>query len=624
MDPGCSERLAARRASPDGSPRRSAPPAFVACLMNQPRIRSFLAGAAPVLILVAAAIATMQGSGSGIFMPHAHCYLFNRELILLHGWSDLFIGLSYVSISATLIYLVLRSRRDLPFHWMMLAFALFIVACGATHFMEVWTLQAANPRYWLAGWIKLLTATASLITALMLPPLVPKIRAMLQSARLATERKTELEKAVAELRELYQKATTAAPAVETIPTALIPRNDPSERPHDLAQMAKEVTVHARELERAKHAAEAANLAKDQFLAVLSHELRTPLTPALAAASNLENATEFDPQELRESLGLIRRNIELEARLVDDLLDITRIAKGKLEVHRSTIDLHETIRHAADMCRSAANNKRFDIALLLDAPERHVHGDGARLAQVFWNLILNAVKFTPAEGRIVVRTTNPSPGRVHVEVTDNGIGIDPEMLSQIFEPFQQGEDSTTRRFGGVGLGLSIAKGLVDAHGGTIAAHSEGKNQGATFEIELATIQPPAVPKISGTNMPLTPTPRSLRILLVEDHEDTRNALTRLLKRWGHVVQPAATIAQALEILEEFDPEMLLSDVGLPDGTGMELVGKVRHDRDIPAIAMSGYGMESDLEQTKHAGFDAHLVKPVAAVRLKETIDRLCTR
>lgn len=592
--------------------------------MSQARIRLLISGAVPVLLLGAALAATYRGSGTELFMPHAHCYLFNRELMLLHGWSDLLIGLSYVSISATLTYLVFRVRRELPFPWMTLAFALFIVAGGATHFMELWTLQTPHPRYWLAGWLKLLTASASFVTALLLPPLVPKIRAVLQAARFATERKSEMETANAELSELYKKAMAATPHVERIPAhpdSSPPREDVGEGPHDLAQMAREVTVHARELERAKQAAEAANRAKDQFLAVLSHELRTPLTPALAAASNLENATEMDPQELRESLAMIRRNIELEARLVDDLLDITRISKGKLEVHLSTIDLHETIRHAADMCRSTANNKRSDVALQLEAADRHVQGDGARLAQIFWNLILNAVKFTPADGRIVVRTTNPTAGSVRVEVTDNGIGIAPEMLSQIFEPFQQGEDSTTRRFGGVGLGLSIAKALVEAHGGSITARSDGKDHGATFVIDLATIKPPAAPKVSGIAMPVTPTPRSLRILLVEDHEDTRNALTRLLARWGHVVKPAATVAQAIEYASAFDPEMLVSDVGLPDGTGMELLGKLRLDRDIPAIAMSGYGRQSDLEQTKHAGFHAHLVKPVDPVRLKETIDRL---
>jgi signal transduction histidine kinase/CheY-like chemotaxis protein len=564
-------------------------------------------------------------SGPSLFMPHAHCYLFNRQLMMLHGGSDLFIGLSYTAISATLIYLVVRARRELPFHWMMLAFAVFIVACGATHFMELWTLQAEHPRYWLSGWVKLLTATASLITALLLPPLVPKIRAVLGATRLASERKTELEKAYAELKELYEKAlVAAAPRTEKKEEEQeqkLKQEQAGEPMRDLAQMAKEVTVHARELERAKQEAEEANLAKDQFLAVLSHELRTPLTPALAAACHLEDAPNLDPQALRESLALIRRNIELEARLVDDLLDITRINKGKLQVHFAATDLHQTIRHAVDMCRSAANHVHAAIVLELEATERYVQGDGARLAQVFWNLILNAVKFTSAENRITIRTTNPAPGRVRVEVVDRGIGIDPEMLQRIFDPFQRGEHAHTRRYGGMGLGLSIAKGLVEAHGGSIAARSEGKDRGATFAIELSTVVAPVMPESTGLALPAATAQRSLRILLVEDHVDTRHAMERLLTRWGHFVKTAATVAEGVEMAAAFAPELLLSDLGLPDGTGIELLGKVRAEREILAIAMSGYGMESDLEQTAQAGFAAHLVKPVAAERLKEVIERV---
>lgn len=558
-------------------------------------------------------------------MPHAHCYLFDRGLMLLHGCSDFFIGLSYVSISGTLTYLVFRVRRELPFHWMMLAFALFIVACGATHFMELWTLQAPHPRYWMAGWIKLLTAIASLVTAVLLPPLVPKIRAVLQSARFAAERKSELEKAYAELSDLYKKAieTAPRPQPEDATPASSPEAGNGEPSRDLAEMAREVTIHARDLRRAKEAAEAANLAKDQFLAVLSHELRTPLTPALAAASDLENTTDIDPPELRKSLSLIRRNIELEARLVDDLLDITRISKGKLKVHLLTIDLHEAVTHAADMCRALSNDKRLELTLHLEAAQRHVQGDRARLSQVFWNLILNAVKFTPAGGRITVRTTNPSPKVIQVEITDSGIGIDSEMLSEIFEPFHQGEHSTTRRYGGVGLGLTIAKGLIEAHGGSILARSRGKDRGATFVIDLATSDLLPAQDAPGIPLPPTPEPRSLRILLVEDHQDTRHTLERILTRWGHTVRSAETVAQAIEYAAVFQPDLLLSDIGLPDGTGMDLLGVIRRTSDIPAIAMSGYGMEKDLEQTTKAGFNAHLVKPVSAERLKETIDRVGT-
>ena len=580
--------------------------------MTSSRSGPFAATLLVVLVLFAGAALVFRGSASDMFMPHAHCYLFNEKLMLLHGGSDLLIGLSYLAISATITYLVLRSRRELPFHWMMLAFAVFIVACGATHFMELWTLRAANPAYWLSGWVKLVTAAASVLTAIFLIPLVPKVRALLESARRSTERKDELEEAYAALDELYRKAAGAT-AVRRSPP------DAADR-HDLAEMAKEVSLHARVLEQAKETAEAANRAKDQFLAVLSHELRTPLTPALAAASSLENGGEIDPVELRESIGIIRRNIELEARLVDDLLDITRISKGKLEIHSSTINLHETIRHAVDMCSSEANQKGNELNVSLKATEYHVLGDGARLAQVFWNLVLNAVKFTPNCGKILVTTSNIAPNSVRIEVSDNGIGIEPQMLARIFEPFQQGEASTTRRYGGLGLGLSVAKGLVSAHGGCITARSSGKGEGAAFVIDLPTIIPPAVPKVSSASAGSSRQQR-LRILLCEDHTDTRHALERILRRWGHDVQSAPTITQAVEVFASFDADVLLSDIGLPDGTGVDLLGKLRAVREIKAIAMSGYGMEADLEMTRNAGFAEHLIKPVSVERLKEALARL---
>jgi len=584
---------------------------------TQPRVLPVAVLLISMMLLGCGAVLAYRGEGSDFFMPHAHCYLFNEDLMRLHGWSDLLIGLSYVSISATLGYIVLKVRSELPFHWVMVAFALFIVACGATHFMEVWTLRAEHPKYWEAGWVKLVTAGASLVTALILLPLVPRIIAVLRETKQASARQHELEKAYSELRDLYRKVAQPVPRKERI-SALIRLGE--EKPEGLAEIAREVTQHARQLERAKHEAEDANRAKDQFLAVLSHELRTPLTPALAAASDLESAGAIEPEHLRESLALIRRNIELEARLVDDLLDLTRISKGKLQVHLATVDLHETIHHAAEMCRSEANTTRSNLTLHLEAMRHHVRGDAARLAQVFWNLVLNAVKFTPANGSITIRSSNPQPNRIRIVVSDTGIGIEADKLARIFEPFQQGEESMTRRYGGLGLGLSVAKGLVDAHGGSIIAESEGVNRGTTFTVEMATTIPSrrsasdaaVAPAISG---------RALRVLIVEDHTDTRQALCRILKRWGHEVEDAGTVEEAVKLAETYKPELLLSDIGLPDGTGIDLLGRLGANRPSVAIAMSGYGMESDLEKTKRAGFQDHLVKPVSAERLKEVIGRL---
>ena len=246
-----------------------------------------------------------------------------------------------------------------------------------------------------------------------------------------------------------------------------------------------------ELAQARDAAEAASRAKDDFLAVLSHELRTPLTPALAAVSELESAPPSDPAELRESLALIRRNVELEARLVDDLLDLTRISAGKLRIASAPVDLHVILRDALAIAEPVLREKNIAVESGLEASRHLVRGDAARLAQVFSNVLTNAAKFTPPAGRVTLRSTNVDGSEVCVEVGDSGIGIAPEMLPVIFEPFRQEEASTTRRFGGLGLGLSVAKSLVEAHGGTISARSDGRDRGATFAITLPALEATAL-------------------------------------------------------------------------------------------------------------------------------------
>ncbi len=376
--------------------------------------------------------------------------------------------------------------------------------------------------------------------------------------------------------------------------------------------------------QAREAAETANRAKDDFLAVLSHELRTPLTPALMAVSDLETSPPTDPVVLREAHALIRRNIELEARLVDDLLDLTRISRGKLRIASAPVDLHTTLRDALAIAEPMLREKRITVATDFAAPDSLVRGDAARLAQVFANLLTNAAKFTPDEGHVSVSTVHTGQD-LRVEVTDTGMGIAPEVLPKIFDAFRQGGDGTTRRFGGLGLGLNVAQSLVEAHGGTIKAASAGCDRGATFAVTLPAFRG-VLPDPRKTPAP-PPTPdaaRSLRVLMVEDHEDTRRVLRRLLERWGHRVQTAGSVAEARAILGTETFDLLLSDLGLPDGTGLEVVATLRAQSDIPAIAMSGYGMEADLARARTAGFTEHLVKPVAAERLREVLDRLGAR
>ena len=237
------------------------------------------------------------------------------------------------------------------------------------------------------------------------------------------------------------------------------------------------------LEMAKKEAEAANRAKDAFLSALSHELRTPLNPVKMAVSALLSDGVADGS-LREDLEMILRNVDLEVRLIDDLLDVTRIAHGKLVLAQQPCDLHEIVRHAMQVCDHTIREKRLEVLLRLDAPDANVVGDGQRLQQVFWNLVSNASKFTPEGGRVTVWSEMVRPGVVQVGVRDNGVGIDPLHLPVLFEAFEQGGGGMTQRFGGLGLGLAICRGIVDLHGGRIWAESEGEGKGATFVVELA--------------------------------------------------------------------------------------------------------------------------------------------
>jgi len=369
-------------------------------------------------------------------------------------------------------------------------------------------------------------------------------------------------------------------------------------------------------QRAKEAAEAANKAKDFFLAMVSHELRTPLTPILATVSQLRDRGELPPA-LEDDLEMIQRNVVLEARMVDDLLSLTRLTRGKIVLHQEAVDAHAMIRALVSQFHGEIDGNRIELGLDLRAEGPFVWADPTRLKQVLSNLLSNAVKFTPARGRIAVRTAN-SNGRFHIEVSDTGIGIEPAVIARLFNPFEQGEQTVTRKYGGLGLGLSIAKQLVELHGGTLAVASGGKNQGSTFTVELpaASTIPAAAPQA-----PAAPADRSatLSILLVEDHLDTVRTLGRLLKQMGFAVETAASIGEARSIVEQRSFDVLVSDLGLPDGNGLDLVRELRNSGAIRhAIALSGYGSSDDVQRSKDAGFHAHLVKPIDFACLREAL------
>jgi PAS domain S-box-containing protein len=359
-------------------------------------------------------------------------------------------------------------------------------------------------------------------------------------------------------------------------------------------------------------------AKDDFLAALSHELRTPLTPVLMMASALAGDPALPP-ELREQLAMMRRNIELEARLIDDLLDLTRISRGKLVIDRQLTDVHQLLDHTAEIVRSDRLGEEVPIVFTHEAARHHALADGTRLQQVFWNLIKNAVKFTPSGGKITVTSRNDEAGRIVISVADTGLGISQEALPNILKAFEQGDVSGQHRYGGLGLGLAISKAIMEAHGGTILAESPGPGCGATFTVSLESAEAPApLPPAPAT--PASPS-RGLRLLVVEDHETTRIVLAHLLTKRGHHVNTAGSIQEALAAFAADHFDGVISDLGLPDGSGLDLMRQIQSQRPIPAIALSGYGMEDDLRRTKEAGFFAHLVKPVNLDQLRQLIDQI---
>jgi len=370
---------------------------------------------------------------------------------------------------------------------------------------------------------------------------------------------------------------------------------------------------------------AANAAKDQFLAQLSHELRSPLTPVLAMVEELE-ADVPDSRPVQEALEVVRRNVELEARLIDDLLDITRISKGKLQLSFEPISIHQILQRAYEICRNEIEAKDLEVNFALRAVHTYVDGDPARLQQVFWNLIKNSVKFTPEKGRIGIETLNPAPGKIEVRVTDTGIGIEPETIDKIFNAFEQGQSDITRRFGGLGLGLTISKTLIDAHNGHIHVQSSGKNQGAMFTVELSTIEDPIERDGHKEDRPVDRKTGSAvanhrRVLLVDDHHDTCLGMKRMLERRGYQITIAHSAEQAVEKVRTQEFDLLISDIGLPDRSGYELMREVRLNKSLPGIALSGFGSEQDVNQAKEAGFAEHLTKPINFERLEKTIQSL---
>ena len=387
---------------------------------------------------------------------------------------------------------------------------------------------------------------------------------------------------------------------------------------------KRIQMLAREQE-ARQQAEAANRIKDEFLAVLSHELRSPLNPILGWSRLLRNG-KLNATKTAQALEIIERNAQLQSQLIEDLLDVSGILRGKLSLNMAPVNLASTIKAALETVRLAAQAKSVQIQTVFDPTIGQVLGDSARLQQVIWNLLTNAVKFTPDRGRVEIQLQQIG-SQALIQVRDTGKGISPDFLPYVFEYFRQADATTTRTFGGLGLGLAIVRHLVELHGGTVQVDSPGEGQGATFTVRLPLIKDKSsTHKAEGNSSPFTPESSPLtgiRVLVVDDDVDSREFIAFVLEQLGAQVSTVTSAGEAIASLEQLPPDILLSDIGMPDMDGYMLMRQIRamppeQGGQILAIALTAYAGEIDRQQALAAGFQHHLAKPVEPDELVKVI------
>ena len=705
----------------------------------------------------------------GPFMPHGHCYLWTPGLLWLHVVSDALIVFSYYTIPITLIYFV-RKRQDMRFGWMFLCFAVFIIACGTTHLMEIWNVWHGN--YWVSGGVKAVTALASVPTAFLLTRLVApalrlpsladleKLNASLEqevATRSAAEEKVrgfnaelearvqertaelhavnadlrrqiaEREQAQREARQSEERFRQLADAMPQIVWAAQPDGtvdyynqqwhdytgmpehgtgdaswEPVLHPDDLAathaawnratgtrtayetefrikrasdgayrwflgrglpirdaaggivrwygtntdiddyKRLQEQNKALLDSERAARTeAERTGRMKDEFLATLSHELRTPLNAIYGWVQVLRSGSS-NAEDMARGLTTIERNARAQKQIIDDLLDMSAIIAGKLRMDVQRVNLAPVVEAAVETVRPAADAKGIRLQMVLDPLARPVSGDANRLQQIFWNLLTNAVKFTPKGGRVQILLERVN-SHLEVSVIDSGEGIGPEFLPHVFDRFRQEDASTSRQHGGLGLGLAIVKNLVEMHGGTVRAKSGGANQGSTFAVALplTAVHPEhEAPHLDREREhPAADSPASLlhtgvdlsgvTVLVVDDEPDARALVKRVLETCGAQVRTAGSGAEATAQIAEEKPDVLVSDIGMPGENGYELIRRVRQlppeqGGTVPAIALTAYARSEDRMKAVRAGFQMHISKPVEPAELLTMVASLAGR
>ncbi len=501
------------------------------------------------------------------FMPHGYCMRWDFWLLVQHVLSDLFIAIAYFTIPAALVTVV-RRRKDVGFGFLFWLFSLFIFSCGITHLLEIYVLW--KPVYWVAGWAKVFTAAASVTTAIVLWRVIP------QAIHLPTPQQ------LAEARE---------------------------------QTETEVSLR-REAEREIQL-------KDDFLATLSHELRTPLTAILGWTQMLETGGLSETQS-REAIKVIDRNARIQAQLINDLLDLSAISSGKMRVEMRDVNISEVITSVVETVRPLANARKILITFLDDGNKTFfVSGDEKRLEQVFWNLLSNSLKFTEEGGRIDV-SVQAEGSHVKILVIDNGVGISKDYLPLIFNKFSQADNTLARSKGGLGIGLALVSELIQRHGGTISAESEGLGKGSTFTVDLPLSPPPrAAEKIPMTQRPSL---AGRYILVVEDEEDSRRLFEEIFRKAGAEVLGVGSATEAYNEVRRRRPSAIVSDLAMPGHDGLWLIRKVRelsecHAELLPALSLSAMTRDADRQGAINAGFQKHLGKPVSPEILLQAVYQL---